>query len=47
MDKEALKERIEKIVNELIEEGNIEIFGKIEIDILNIGDLAMVKGNKI
>ena len=47
MDKEALKERIEKIINELIENGNVEIFGRIDIDILDIDDLALVKGNKI
>ena len=47
MDKDVLKKRIEKIINELTENNNVEIFGKIEIDILDIDDLALVKGNKI
>ena len=47
MDKERIKERIEKIIFELVDGKNFEIVGELSIDVLEIDDLALIKGNKI
>jgi len=47
MDKEETLKRIERIIRELIDGENKEIVGNIVVDILDIDDLALVKGNRI
>jgi len=48
MDKEnKIIERIERIIGELIDGKNKEIVGDIVIDVLEIDDLALIKGNRI
>jgi len=47
MDKENVLERIQRIIQELIDGKNFEIVGNITVDVLEIDDLALIKGNKI
>jgi|GEM_PF-110056 len=47
MDREKIKNRIEKIIQELVDGKNFEIVGELTIDVLEIDDLALIKGNKI
>ena len=47
MDKERTLERIKKIIKELIDGKNKEIVGNVIVDVLDINDLALVKGNRI
>jgi|Deesub1362A_J573_1020465.scaffolds.fasta_scaffold00802_19 hypothetical protein len=47
MDREKIKKRIEKIIRELVDGKNIEIVGELSVDVLEIDDLALIKGNKI
>jgi len=47
MDKEETLKRIERIIKELVDGENKEIVGSIVVDILDIEDLALLKGNRI
>ena len=47
MDREKIKNRIEKIIQELVDGKNFEIVGELTIHVLEIDDLALIKGNKI
>jgi len=41
------RQRVEKIVNELLERNGIEIYGNLKIEIANMDALALIKRNKI
>jgi predicted metal-dependent hydrolase len=45
MKKEA--EKINTILNELLEKNEVEIFGNLKIEVANMDDLALIKRNKI
>lgn len=45
--KDNFREKIEKIVDELLEKNGIELFGNLKIEIANMDTLALIKGNKI
>jgi hypothetical protein len=45
MKKEA--EKINKILSELLEKNEVEIFGNLKIEVANMDDLALIKRNKI
>jgi len=47
MDKEKVLKRIKRIIRELVDGENKEIVGNIVVDILDIDDLALIKGNRI
>jgi len=45
--RDNFQEKIEKIVDELLEKNGVELFGNLKIEVVNMDTLALIKGNKI
>nr|MDO8044822.1 M48 family metallopeptidase [Candidatus Baldrarchaeota archaeon] len=46
-EKNDLRQRVEKILEEFLDKNGVEIFGKLKVEVVRMDTPALVKGNKI
>ncbi|MDI9643783.1 MAG: M48 family metallopeptidase [Candidatus Verstraetearchaeota archaeon] len=44
---EGFRERVRRIAHELLESRRLEVFGQLRFEVVDIEDLALIKGNRI